>query len=120
MTDLVEQIVGTLMEHQFHFVSEQELQEGIWEALVGHGIEVQREVVLPDKAGRIDFMVAAIGIEVKVDGSLSALIRQSIRYARCPWVDELVVVTTKAKHINMPPELNGKPVTVAHLNRSAF
>ncbi len=112
------EITDCLLAHRFNFVNEQELQDGMWSVLVEAGFGVRREVSLT-AANRIDFMVGSVGIEVKVDGSLSALLRQSMRYARCEEILELLIVTALARHLNMPPTLNNKPVAVCHL-RNAF
>ena len=119
MADKAQLIVEELLRHVFHHVDEAELQEGIWEVLVRAGLDPQREVHL-DARSRIDFVVGRIGIEVKVDGSLSALIRQAMRYAKYDALDELVIVTTLSRHLNMPATLNEKRITVAHLGRGAF
>lgn len=112
-------IVEVLLQHIFRYVNEGELQDGIWAVLVAAGLDPQREVHL-DARSRIDFMVGRIGIEVKVDGSLSALIRQAMRYAKHDGLDEIVIVTTLSRHLNMPDTLNDKRITVAHLSRGAF
>ncbi len=115
VADVVEEILA----HRFHYVGEAELQDGIWTVLEEVGFGPRREVVL-NVSDRIDFMVGAIGIEVKVDGSLSAIIRQSMRYAKCPEIEELLIVTTLARHRRMPELINGKRVTLCHLDTSAF
>lgn len=117
--DKAQLIVETLLAHHFHHANEQELQEGIWEVLVEAGLDPEREVHLTAQS-RIDFMVGRIGIEVKVDGSLSALIRQAMRYAKHDRIDELVIVTTLARHRAMPSELNKKHVIVAYLGAGAL
>jgi hypothetical protein len=78
-----------------------------------------REVRL-DKASRIDFMVGTIGVEVKVGGGISAVIRQLHRYAEFATVAELVLVSTKTSLARVPTELNGKRVRVALLLGGIF
>lgn len=56
-----------------------------------------------------------LGIEVKVDGSLSALLRQLQRYAQHDSIDGLLVVSTRAHHRDLPATLSDKPVVVASL-----
>ncbi len=77
-------------------------------------IAFAREVRL-DKANRIDFMVGHIGVEVKIGGGISALIRQLARYAEFDQVGDLVLVSTRATLARVPTELNGKRVRVALL-----
>ena len=69
---------------------------------------------------RIDFLVYDVGIEVKIDGSVAALMRQAARYLRCDEVRSLVVVTTLARHRALPADMFGKAVYVAHLEGNAF
>lgn len=107
-------IVYTLRRSAFRFSNETELQEGIAIALGRAGIQHRREVVLT-KRDRIDFLVDDIGIEVKVDGSITLLTRQLYRYAKLPEVSSLVVVVTRMRLANLPPEINGKPVFVVRV-----
>ena len=81
------------------------------------GLTFRREVTRG--ADRIDFVVDRVGIECKVDGSVADVTRQLERYALWGELDELVVVTTKGKHLNLPRMLNGKPVRV-HIVRGMF
>jgi len=104
-----EEICASLRGVQFHFSNEKELQDGIAQRLTAPGIAFLREVVL-SPGDRIDFLVDRIGIEVKVDGSLSQVIRQLWRYAQRPEISALILVTSRAKHGPIPPAMNGKPV----------
>ncbi len=58
---------------------------------------------------------AGIGVEVKTQGALNAVIRQLHRYAHYPEVTELVLLTTRRRHGQVPRELNGKRVHVIFL-----
>lgn len=95
--------------------NEESLQEAIHEALTANGIPSVREVKLPGTLGRIDLMSGKIGIEVKVDGQTNSVTRQLMRYSRAPQIEELILVTTRAKHRDIPPALNGKPVHLVSL-----
>lgn len=108
------EIVVALRQVSFRFGNEAELQEGIAIALKRAGIEHRREVVLT-KQDRIDFMVGDVGIEVKIDGSITLLTRQVYRYAQLPEVQSLVVVVTRMRLANLPSEINGKPVFVVRV-----
>jgi hypothetical protein len=82
----------------------------------------QREVRLSDGISRIDLVIkpdilgliidARTGIEVKIDGSLASVIRQLDRYAACPEIDELILVTTRAKHHHIPRTLGARGIPV--------
>ena|SRR6266536_1553684 len=109
MTDL--DLVDLLEGKRFNEASEDALQRGIAEVLSGAGISFKREVPLT-RGDRIDFLVGAIGVECKTDGSLSALVRQLFRYAQADQVEALVVVTTRLRLARLPPSFNGKPITV--------
>lgn len=109
-----EKIISILRACTFSYQSEDELQQGIFQALTEAGISSEREVKLTAH-DRIDFMVGKIGIEVKVDFSAAAVVRQLHRYAQLPQIEALVLVTTRHRHCDMPETLNGKPVEVVYL-----
>ena len=109
------QIAEALDTFSFHYQNEFDLQTGIGFVLTQMKAEFRREVPLTKK-DRIDFLVDKIGIEVKTDGSLAAVTRQLWRYAECPEIDSLVLVTTRQAHRNMPDKLLGKPLFVVWLN----
>lgn len=105
-------IIGLLARHRFRFGTEAELQDGIEQVLESAGIPHEREVRLTS-GDRIDFMIAGrTGLEVKVDGGISALTRQLHRYAQVDAVEEILVVTSRARHANLPTVLSGTPVRV--------
>lgn len=90
------------------------LQAAIAARLEEHNFTFAREVRLTEE-DVIDFLVEGLGLEVKIDGSLSQVTRQLHRYAQSERVAEIFLVTTRSKHRGMPPTLNGKPVRVLHL-----
>ena len=100
-------LLPALHTHGFGFSSEEDLQTGIASALEASGIAFEREVRLSGR-DRIDFLVGAIGVEVKTDGTLSALLRQLSRYAEHRAIGQLVVVTNRARLTVLPPMLRGK------------
>ena len=61
-----------------------------------------------------------MGIEVKIQGSVSELGYQVLRYARHDDIRGVVIVTTKSVHLALPAEIEDKPVRVLHLLGSAF
>ena len=109
------EIADALNSYHFSYQNEAELQTGIGFVLTQMKIEFSREVRLTKK-DRIDFLVDKIGIEVKTDGALAAVTRQLWRYAECPEIDALILVTTRQAHRNMPDTLLGKPLFVIWLN----
>jgi hypothetical protein len=91
---------------------EYRVQAAIEALLKREGVEHLREVTLSPK-DRIDFLVGAVGIEVKVAGGVGAVIRQLERYAKHERISALVLVTTKSTLARVPLELNGKPLRAA-------
>lgn len=107
--------------------NEDDLQAAISNAIAA---EHQREVRLSDHQSRIDLYVptadppnrpypggtpvavltAGIGIEVKVDGSLEAVTRQLTRYAACPEIEALILVTTRARHNRIPTTIGARRI----------
>jgi hypothetical protein len=81
------------------------------------GCEFRWEVWLDgDKRNRIDFVVGRIGVELKVDGSPAAVLRQLDRYAAAAELDAVTLVTTRRAHLRgLPSELRGKPVIAFHV-----
>ncbi|PZE66928.1 hypothetical protein [Curtobacterium sp. MCBD17_021] len=114
-------VVAVLDRTQLQFVSEDDLQESIRTALMAAGIPAERERRLSDGRSRIDlFANPGIGVEVKIDGSWAAVVRQLQRYAKCPEIDELILVTSRSKHHRIPTELEGKPVHLVSLIGAAL
>lgn len=116
----VESLVTLLRCHQFQFASELELQDGIAQVLAGAPAfeGTSREHRLGKD--RVDFFWSGVAIEVKVGGSLSAVVRQLYRYARSPDVCSIVLVTSRVMHARMPDHMCDKPVRVVVLRTGAF
>lgn len=112
-------LAGLLSRTRFRVHNEADLQRAIAHVFDGEGITFEREVTLSE-GDRVDFLVGTIGVELKVDGSLSSVTRQLHRYAASPLVSELLLVTTRMRHRNMPGSFNGKAITVVHLIGSVF
>ncbi len=91
------------------------LQRAIAELLDSGGYTFEREVVLSPR-DRLDFLVMepeqqrGAAIETKIDGGVSALLRQLSRYTEHDRVTALIVVTTRSRHTNLPSTLGGKPL----------
>lgn len=110
----LQRLLDTLRSNRFLFSNEDELQRGISLALQGARLSFEREVWL-SADDRPDFMVGGTAVEVKVDGTANALIRQLLRYAAHPMVHSLVVVTNRARLTDIPRVIGGKPVFVVSL-----
>ena len=79
------------------------------------GMSYEREVSLA-AGGRVDFMVGAIAVEVKIKGNRSQIIRQLQRYAAHNSVSEIILLT--ARSIILPPLICGKPTITVSLSRA--
>ena len=113
------QILPLLSKHRFHFQSELELQYGVEQLLKTARIKYSREHSLSSH-DRIDFLVGSLGIEIKVGGSMTELLRQVHRYLEYPEIQEMLIITSRIKHAGLPKEINGKRVVVYHLLELPF
>ena len=95
---------------------EASLQKTIQELFIAHAIPHEREYAL-SPSERVDFYVCeeSLAIEVKVKGSTSQVIRQLQRYALCPEVHSIMLVTTRLRHRAVPTHINRKPIHVVCL-----
>lgn len=113
-------IAESLVDTTLQWASEDDLQREVAAHLVSLGFEPAREVRLSDGKSRVDLLVGTVGVEVKVAGSRSDVLRQLLRYSKCPEIGALVLATTRAAHAGVPAELNGKPVFAAFLAGGAL
>lgn len=107
------EIVDRLNSSAFVFSRESELQD-----LVQHELSIlrpKREYRL-DHESILDFLVGAVGVEVKTAGSVASVTRQVLRYLGFAEVEGIVLVTTKRTHAILGGELLGKPVRVVVLD----
>ena len=110
----VPRVASQLRRTQFSYTSERELQEGVALLFDGLGIEYTREHELTQE-DRIDFWLDdGVGLEIKIQESLTSVTRQLHRYAQCDSVRALILLTTKMAHRKMPEEMNGKPLIVVY------
>src|SRR5688500_16154247 len=106
----IEAVTAAIRANAYRFATEDKIQRGIGAALTNAEIAHEREVRL-GPADRIDFLVGAVGVEVKIGGGITPLTRQLTRYALSGRVEALILVTSKRRHAaQLPPALNGKPV----------
>lgn len=116
-----EDVAALLRGYRFYYSNEEKLQRGITEALREVGLEVEREVRLPGRRGRIDMLVdERIGIEVKVKCPLAQLERQVRRYLSAEQIEGIVVVAMTPRHYGLPTEIAGKPVEVVSIASKAL
>ena len=105
----IQDLATLLRSYTYQFTSELELQDAVEQVLTQHEIGYTREGYL-DGLDRIDFLVGDIGIEIKIDGSLSAVTRQIHRYLQCDQLNGLILLSGRYNHTRVPREMNGKPV----------
>lgn len=111
----VDVVVDLIRSKRFRYANEDELQRGLAAALAESALSHAREAIL-DARNRIDFLVGAVGIEVKVAGNRHDVARQCNRYLRFDAVQGLVLVTCRVRHLGVlvtPPE--GKEFRVVTL-----
>ena len=111
------EIVNLLARYRFRYRDEAQLQEAIERVFLDNHVDFEREVSLTGQE-RIDFMVAGIGIEVKIHQPPSMVLRQLQRYAQCDQVHHLLLVTAVSKHAHLPRSINYKVLDVVFLGWS--
>lgn len=95
MRESLERLRVLIGSASYRFQNEKELQDGIAAVLARHGFQFRREVALSPE-DRIDFLTSdGFGIEVKIGGGESALLRQCFRYMNTGAVSALLVVTSR-------------------------
>ncbi|MBQ2953069.1 MAG: hypothetical protein IJE07_05885 [Clostridia bacterium] len=112
------------MEHIFNALSalraplqqgEYDLHRLVMDALDAASIPWEHEVRLAPRC-RIDLMCGSVGVEIKRGAVDKARVLQQLsRYAACPQVTALILVTEKT--IPLPHAIGGKPVRLLCLNR---
>ena len=117
-------IAAALARGYYDCTDEYRLQAGCAQVLTAHGLTVEREVAL-SAASRIDLLVGQIGIECKVDGSPSDVVRQCLRYLLHDRIAGLVLVTARARLGRLlPPSVEIanriKPILIVETWRSAL
>lgn len=89
---------------------EEQLQDAIEDVLRKEGIGYVREAGL-GSAGRVDFLVEGVAVEVKIKGGSGDVLRQLYRYAGREEVTGILLITTKVSHVRgLPETMRGKPV----------
>ena len=94
---------------------EYDLHRLVMYALDAAALPWEHEVKLAPRC-RIDLMCGSVGIEIKRGKVEKARIIEQLRkYADCPQVQGLILVTEKT--VPVPHTINGKPVRLICLNR---
>jgi len=131
---VLQELITTLSLYRLPVRVEAEMHQAIDTILRLHNLHAERECQLGSAADRIDFVVRkrgdgriphhpAIGIECKVQGSAVEVAQQLLRYANTKQLDGLILVTSKAAHVDLvgdKAELAGVPFAVLNTNRGAF
>jgi len=105
---------NTLCRYRYRYGNEEQLHVAIGEVLDQAGLPFTNEY---------DFWLDGLVIEVKVDGSLSAALRQCDRYLKLPHVTGLVLASTQrwaSKPLEAKPNWAGKPFAMIRLVRQAL
>lgn len=110
-TRWIDHLAVTLSKYRFNFSNEKELQAGMAKAFAQLDEPFVREHRLSDE-DIVDFYWPGkrVGVEAKIDHSLSDLTRQLFRYCQHESVLGILVVTSKARLANLPEEMSNKPV----------
>ena len=94
---------------------EYDLHRLVMDALDAAALPWEHEVKLAPRC-RIDLMCGSVGIEIKRGKVEKARILEQLRkYADCPQVQGLILVTEKA--VPVPHAIGGKPIRLICLNR---
>jgi len=106
---MINTIKSSLKNKQFSLSKEKILQQELEIYFEILGFNFLREHRLNSK-NIIDFHFPdeGIGMEIKIKGNNSKIIDQLERYTSFPEVKELIFVT--AKTLDLPSEINGKPI----------
>lgn len=110
---MIERIASLLRLIRGSFCSEPELHHEITRRFLAVGIYPEHEKWIGED--RLDFFIDGVAIEVKMNGSLSALLRQVHRYMAHEEITGLIVITTRLKLARLPENINGKPAVVVCL-----
>lgn len=108
-----ELLVEYIEAHRLSARTEEQLGDSVEALLKFYGITYAREHRL-NARDRLDFLIeGGIALELKIQGSGQALLRQLRRYADASEVTSIIVVTTRARLCAMPAELGGKRIHLA-------
>ena len=115
-TAALARLAAALSGRRIDCTTEDRMQACVAQALAEAGIPHEREVILSPR-DRIDLYALGCGIECKIEGSMSDVTRQVIRYLGHERIAGLLLVTGRARlGRSLPPEITlggtTKPVRV--------
>lgn len=118
------ELAAELSAYTYTFANEQELHVQIGDVLSLLGIPAKHEHVAGER-DRFDFLLGGgVVIEAKVKGSLSAALRQVLRYCERGDVSGVLLVTTRlwghASNARTTMTLAGKPVRIVRIGGQSF
>lgn len=119
LDDSIDAIEALLKSKRYRFNDELALQGGIAQVFTKAQLDFEAEVRL-SPTDRIDFIVGAVGIEVKVRGTDEAAHMQLLRYAEHDRILGLLLVSGTKRIGDIPPLMRGKPVRVVYVERVIF
>jgi len=114
---IIDAISDDLREWSFRSMrNEAELHLEVAHVLTAIGCKYLREHSL-SPLSRIDFYLPEhkIGIEVKVAGGVTQVMRQIHRYNEHDQVDGVILLTSRVRHTSLPKTLADKPVRVVSI-----
>jgi hypothetical protein len=112
------QLRDVFRHYNFRSATEDELQRAVALCLDMNRIPYMREARV-SQTDRPDFLLDTVAIEIKISGSVSDVTRQIHRYAQRDDIQEILLVTTCAKHLDIPDEFNGKPILTLWIGGTA-
>ena len=113
--------MARIASYRYLTATEADLQRQLSEAMTREAIAFEPEYQV-GAAGRVDFYLPTwrAGLEVKVDGSPSSVLRQLHRYASVAEFDVLVLVTRRARLGGLVGPIGTKPLHVVTLVEGAL
>jgi hypothetical protein len=117
---MIEQVATALRRGRYRRGTEAILQQDIADLLTNLvGISGFKKEAKIGERERIDFLVSGgIGIEAKLKWPARKIYRQLERYAECPDITGLILISGTA--MGCPDSLNGKPVYFVSLGLTAI
>jgi hypothetical protein len=99
--------------------TEELLQQAVEKLLRGAGIDYAAQFRL-SASDRVDVLVGRVGIELKIKGRNAEIVRQLHRYVQHDAIDGILLITSRARHQQIPDRLNGKTIRVLWVGGAAL
>lgn len=116
-------VATQLTKYRYRYNSEIQLQDGMQHVLEQAGYSVLREHTLGALRLRSDLWIDGLVVEVKVDGSLSAALRQVSSYMKVNTVKGVILASTErwaTTQLQDLPEWGGKPFIMIRVQRQCL